>query len=214
MFKSKILHSLLVAGFLASGGAANATVTTYDFGTLVSATNGYSAPNSFSSNPFAKLVVDDSYAAGTWRLSLTIQNNLFASFGADAYIQAMGFDYNPTPSPLPVSSFVSSNVGGVSTVWTGSGGATPPGFYQVDFRSVFGMNSPGRLQQNDNVTWDISGLGASTLTNMYIRTGFVTPGDNRWAKYVTVVPEPETYAMVLAGLGLLGFTARRRRNNA
>lgn len=28
---------------------------------------------------------------------------------------------------------------------------------------------------------------------------------------VTVVPEPETYAMLLAGLGLIGFVARRRR---
>jgi len=28
------------------------------------------------------------------------------------------------------------------------------------------------------------------------------------------VPEPETYAMILAGLGLLGFFARRREQNA
>ncbi len=28
------------------------------------------------------------------------------------------------------------------------------------------------------------------------------------------VPEPETYAMMLAGLGLLGFTARRRKQKA
>jgi len=27
------------------------------------------------------------------------------------------------------------------------------------------------------------------------------------------VPEPETYAMMLAGLGLLGFIARRRMRN-
>jgi len=31
---------------------------------------------------------------------------------------------------------------------------------------------------------------------------------------VTTVPEPETYAMVLSGLGLLGFVARRRRRTA
>jgi 5'-nucleotidase / UDP-sugar diphosphatase len=27
------------------------------------------------------------------------------------------------------------------------------------------------------------------------------------------VPEPETYAMLLAGLGLMGFMARRRQRN-
>ena len=31
--------------------------------------------------------------------------------------------------------------------------------------------------------------------------------------FTTQVPEPETYAMLLAGLGLMGFVARRRRSN-
>ena len=30
-------------------------------------------------------------------------------------------------------------------------------------------------------------------------------------RFVSAVPEPETYAMLLAGLGLMGFTARRRK---
>ena len=34
----------------------------------------------------------------------------------------------------------------------------------------------------------------------------------KW-KCVTAVPEPETYAMMLAGLGLIGFVAARRRKN-
>jgi len=28
---------------------------------------------------------------------------------------------------------------------------------------------------------------------------------------VNAIPEPETYAMMLAGLGLMGFVARRRK---
>lgn len=38
-------------------------------------------------------------------------------------------------------------------------------------------------------------------------------GDNRGSilATVTAVPEPETYAMLLAGLGLVGFIARRRK---
>jgi PEP-CTERM motif len=33
-------------------------------------------------------------------------------------------------------------------------------------------------------------------------------------QFTTPVPEPETYAMLLAGLGFLGFTTRRRNNSA
>jgi hypothetical protein len=29
---------------------------------------------------------------------------------------------------------------------------------------------------------------------------------------ITAVPEPETYAMLLAGLGAMGFVARRRQS--
>jgi len=31
---------------------------------------------------------------------------------------------------------------------------------------------------------------------------------------ITAIPEPETYAMLLAGLGLLGFMARSRKDKA
>ena len=37
--------------------------------------------------------------------------------------------------------------------------------------------------------------------------------DNINFDQVAVVPEPETYAMLLAGLGLVGFMARRRKQN-
>lgn len=52
-------------------------------------------------------------------------------------------------------------------------------------------------------------------------TGFLSSGDHFSVSFnqsqsgqisvVSAIPEPETYAMLLAGLGLLGFEARRRR---
>lgn len=39
-------------------------------------------------------------------------------------------------------------------------------------------------------------------------------GNSSGSPITTPVPEPETYAMLLAGLGLIGFTARRRKNLA
>lgn len=43
-----------------------------------------------------------------------------------------------------------------------------------------------------------------------------TPGDGKATYYtlsIMAVPEPETYAMFLAGLGLVGFIGRRKRAN-
>jgi len=39
-------------------------------------------------------------------------------------------------------------------------------------------------------------------------------GDQQYTVPVAAIPEPETYAMLLAGLGLVGFTARRRKQHA
>ncbi|MDP1660083.1 MAG: PEP-CTERM sorting domain-containing protein [Methylotenera sp.] len=38
--------------------------------------------------------------------------------------------------------------------------------------------------------------------------------DGAWRLNISAVPEPQSYAMLLAGLGLMGFIARRRRNNS
>lgn len=84
-----------------------------------------------------------------------------------------------------------------------------------------------------NNTEIASGNGFTTWSNFTAASGF-TSGVNQldfvvtnWAQNsgnptglrvefgqsaVTAVPEPETYAMMLGGLGLVGFIARRRKN--
>mgnify|MGYP003342308399 FL=1 len=54
-------------------------------------------------------------------------------------------------------------------------------------------------------TWN--DIGAPAFPNHSV--GYVVEYSN-----LSAVPEPETYAMMLAGLGLLGFAARRRKQNA
>ena len=46
-----------------------------------------------------------------------------------------------------------------------------------------------------------------------LRGGPMSPGEGEIDALAMVgaIPEPETYAMLLAGLGLLGFAARRRK---
>lgn len=213
-FMSKILHSLLVACFLASSSAAHAAVTTiYDFGSLLTASDGYTAPNDFASTPFAQLGATDE-GGGVWTFMLTINNNLFSSFGNNAFIGSMSFDFTPDPgASKPPTTFIGSNVDGVTSV-TSTNGTGLSGLTDIDFGTKFGQNAGNRLSQNDWVNWSVSGLGSSSLTNMYVHVQGVDGGYS--AKYtpLTAVPEPETYAMMLAGLGLIGFTARRRKRNA
>lgn len=61
-----------------------------------------------------------------------------------------------------------------------------------------------------HISWNGTSFGAS-----YIGSFPNQPEDGIFvtATVLNPVPEPETYAMLLAGLGLLGFTARRRKQN-
>jgi hypothetical protein len=62
-------------------------------------------------------------------------------------------------------------------------------------------------------TWDLSGI-TEPITSYQIVFG-LDPHSNALAfqvDQITAVPEPETYAMLCLGLGLIGFISRRRRH--
>ena len=69
----------------------------------------------------------------------------------------------------------------------------------------FPIGKDGKLGPVQKAEYNLKDSGGSLpkLMSTYSR-GLVEP-------QIAVVPEPETYAMLLAGLGLLGFVARRRQ---
>lgn len=108
----------------------------------------------------------------------------------------------------------------------------------ASFSGRWAADNNGVLLLNGNVISSISGDGYASWTTFAATTGFlagsntltfvVTNTVNERANYtglraeflssnvtpLTVapaVPEPQTYAMMLAGLGVVGFVARRRR---
>jgi len=82
----------------------------------------------------------------------------------------------------------------------------------------------GLANGDDNVLYAVNGTNifsvntATGLGTLVVGYGGVLSGANGTAFFqeavVPSIPEPETYAMLLAGLGLLGFAARRRKQQA
>lgn len=212
-------YSLLIAGTFAFNSSAHAQVTKhYDFGVLVGVSDwSYMgiAPNNFSLNPFAHLQIDDFASYSDYTLS--INNNLFSSFGPGAYLSSIYFDYVPNTGSGYPTLMLGSNVAGMSV--TGTPGTTYGGVV-FDFGDVFGVPSGAQLVDNAYVKWSVSGVGSGggyRLANSDVTVNNITlpSGGPYRAKYAMIpVPEPEAYAMLLAGLGLFGFTVRRRKSNA
>jgi hypothetical protein len=165
MSNSRILNALAILGLLTFSSASHAGITTFYFGSLLKASTGYAAPDNFALQPFAQLETVNS--GNVWTFTLSVNNNLFGSFGDKAYIGSMSFDFNPDPVNRPASAFISSNVGGVNTV-TSTGGGSAYGLSDIDFGTGFGKGSKDRLSQNDYVSWNVTGLAGTNFVNMYI----------------------------------------------
>ncbi len=113
--------------------------------------------------------------------------------------------------------------------YTGDGGASVISGYMQGFQvhisnfSLWDVTGPAVLLASDGgfpwvAQWfDFTGPLAQAGSYELVIKGNLLGGhvDGSYAGNFTVsaIPEPETYAMLLAGLGLLGFMSRRRKEN-
>jgi PEP-CTERM motif len=78
-----------------------------------------------------------------------------------------------------------------------------------------GAGNPSLTNGAHVATLSFNGLASGVHEFVWNRSGDVNSGTLRiddFSATVTAVPEPETYAMMLAGLGAIGFMSRRRKS--
>ena len=190
----KSLHKALLvsAGLFLSSTAMAATE---QYGTLLS---GSYQP----SVPFASLDVTGS--GTTYDFTLTA-NDLNTIFAPGSFIGAIAVDVSSNTTPN-VTSF------GDSPVSISPGGG-PTGAFE--FR--FDLTGPqkARLTSGESVSWTATFANPVTFEGhqfaLHVQGLTKAEGGSGWYTNTSPVPEPETYGLMLSGLGMIGFIARRRK---
>lgn len=178
----------LVAGMLA---AVPAAAETYDFSALLA---GDGAPVTASFATLTAEVVGSDVQFTLNAYGLDTLN------GGAPWIGAMSVD--------GVKTGVVSDVNGDANVTMGKGDGPDGNFeFKFDF-----SDNVGKLVDNETVSWTWLG-GAGQFSDLALHVKGISYGDtnNAWYGAALPVPESSTTMMMLAGLGVIGLMARRRR---
>ncbi len=197
------LNSLLSIFGLVYSVNASAAIHTYNFGGAVINGTGITPSSSF-----ATLTVDDASNL----FNLTLGNLVSYGFGPNASATDLAVNYPGTPGSIPA---VTGVTGGVASIGT-TNANNPAGAF--DFGFIF--SSVGQdLTSGETVSWTATGFNYGQLTSGSLGSfalriqgaGQGANGNGWYGATVAAVPEPDAYVMLLAGLSLIGFVARRRQ---
>jgi hypothetical protein len=212
---SKTVNSFAMAVLLSMASfGASAQTTTGSFGCISNNSGSCS-----SLEPYFEWSFTEAGATDTLTIS-----NLFTT--SQPFIGGLYFDAGAGDSV----SFLSGTGTVAGTLYTqaaqpgnqnlpGGNGADPD--FATDFYFAFSPPPSGYgVNGGESITFSLTGVSSADLLAGLFRVGLHVQGvnpDNQFSEGLVStppIPEPSTYALMLAGLGAVGFMARRRRLKA
>ncbi|MBL8491788.1 MAG: PEP-CTERM sorting domain-containing protein [Rhodocyclaceae bacterium] len=197
------------SGYLVNGWEANTSLAALAFQASGGATGGYAkasasgAGGTFDIGAKIEWPLNGSYAGSLWTVSVDLRLVSGSFDGIWLRYRYSDSRYNGWVKPL-ADSFAPGD-------WFSASATFDPGWTDTAARAH------GWVPDNEVLFGDLPPPWATTLSNVYtteIRfsgTGALVAGiDNFRLSAPPPVPEPETYAMFMAGLGLLGLSRRAR----
>lgn len=185
--------SFLLAALLAP--AAHASSLVFDFST--------SLDPGFSDTHVAALSISNVAGGTRWTLSTN-----WAAGLSPAFVHFLGYTYSGSSSLA--SSGYTVLAGEVNAPSFGAGPAhTSAAFFQT-------RNDSGRFNNGESVSWTLPGTAASDFSVNYLKINAINNGGSvRFSPtLVSPVPEPSSYAMMLAGIAGLCLVRRRRQGQS
>ena len=180
-----------VTGVTTSGGITTATFSATGGTASIffdNAASGGVISNTLSGNGF-----DDGHLVGLFDVISGTGLSNFTTFADGTGLGATRYDFNVRAGSTVDANYISGLLGPVGDLHFTSSQVLPPG---TSLTSSFHNGTPTGSPD----LYPTTPVGNGLLLKV--------DGSNT---FTTAVPEPETYALLLAGLGALGFVARRRR---
>lgn len=151
--------------------------------------------------------------------NLYYENPADASFNGATQVGGHNYQWtlNGARGEFSLYNYATNGLGGPDQVYLGAlgnDGRTPDGFQLVTESRVYSFSQPFLSQLDPSQRLTINPAGLEVQTSFYLQRGgevtYFQSTSVGSAAALNPVPEPETWAMLVAGIGMLGFMARRR----